>query len=75
MLVAMQLGKHASIYFIFGIFSYMLFCFYHLCYDDCERPHIIGVLSKRDSVVCEGTPLSGIGVESPLIFIQKNKKK
>ena len=51
------------------------FCFYHLCYDDCERPHIIGVLSKRDSIVCEGTPLSGIGVESPLIFIQKNKKK
>ena len=39
MLVSKQVGKHASIYFIFGIFAYMslFFCFDHLCYDDVGK--------------------------------------
>ena len=39
MLVAKQLEKHASIYFIFGIFAYMFFVlfFYHLSHDDVGK--------------------------------------
>ena len=33
------------------------------------------VLSKRDLGACKGTSLLGSGVESPLIFLYKKKKK
>ena len=33
----MQLGKHASTYFIFGVFAYMFIYFYHLCHDDVGK--------------------------------------
>ena len=37
MSVSKQVGKHASTYFIFGIFAYMFLCFHHLCHGDVGK--------------------------------------
>lgn len=48
MLVAKQVGKHASINFIFGIFAYIYIyiCFYHLCHDDIGNIDLFSCLSS-----------------------------
>ena len=47
MLAAKQVGKHASIYFIFGIFAYIyFFCFYHLCHNDVGNIDLFTCLSS-----------------------------
>ena len=53
MLVAKQVGKHASVYFIFGIFAHICFfcfCFNHLCHDAVRKNifvHILGYLHNH----------------------------